>query len=71
MKIRVQNAADLVGLVDFLKSRDYVAEEVGPNTIEVSRLSSVRHTQVRMELDLFLHAWHATHPEARAELVVE
>jgi hypothetical protein len=71
MKIRVQDASDLVGLVTFLKERDYVAEEVGPNTIEVSRLSSVRHDHVRMELDLFLQAWHAAHPEARAELVVE
>ena len=71
MKIRVQDASDLVGLVAFLKEREYVAEEVGPNTIEVSRLSSVRHDHVRMELDLFLQAWHAAHPEAHAELVVE
>jgi hypothetical protein len=69
MKIRVSEAADLWGLVAFLKERDFVAEEVGPNTIEVSRLSSVRHTHVRMELDLFLEAWHRAHPEARAEFV--
>ena len=69
MRIRVHEAADLRGLVAFLKEKDYVAEEVGPNTIEVSRLSSVRHTHVRMELDLFLEAWHAAHPEARAEFV--
>lgn len=69
MRIRVQEASDLGGLVSFLKERDYVAEEVGPNTIEVSRLSSVRHNHIRMELDLFLEAWHAAHPEARAEFV--
>jgi hypothetical protein len=69
MKIRVSEAADLWGLVAFLKERDFVAEEVGPNTIEVSRLSSVRHTHVRMELDLFLEAWHRAHPEAQAEFV--
>jgi hypothetical protein len=69
MKIRVQDVSDLVGLVAFLKERDYVAAEIGPNTIEVSRLSSVRHNHVRMELDLFLQAWHAAHPEARAEFV--
>ncbi len=69
MRIRVHDAADLDGLVAFLTERDYVAEEVGPNTIEVSRLSSVRHTHVRMELDLFLEAWHAAHPEAQAEFV--
>ena len=69
MKIRVHDAADLNGLIAFLKERDYVAEQVGPNTIEVSRLSSVRHNHVRMELDLFLQAWHIAHPEAHAEFV--
>jgi hypothetical protein len=69
MRIRVQEAADLSRLVSFLKERDYVAEEVGPNTIEVSRLSSVRHNHVRMELDLYLQAWHASHPEAQTEFV--
>ena len=69
MKIRVHEASDLAGLVLFLKERDYVAEQVAPNTIEVSRLSSVRHDHVRMELDLFLQAWHAAHPEAHAEFV--
>jgi hypothetical protein len=69
VKIRVQNAADLDGLVAFLEERDYVAERVGPNTIEVSRLSSVRHDHVRLELDLFLRAWQRAHPEAHAELV--
>ena len=69
MKIRVQDAADLDGLVAYLAERDYVADRIGPNTIEVSRLSSVRHDHVRMELDLFLEAWHAAHPEAEAEFV--
>jgi hypothetical protein len=69
MRIRVHDATDLAGLVAFLKERDYVADEVGPNTVEVSRLSSVRHDHVHMELDLFLQAWHAAHPEAHAEFV--
>jgi hypothetical protein len=69
VKIRVQDAADLNGLIAYLTQRDYVAEQVGPNTIEVSRLSSVRHDHVRMELDLFLKAWHVAQPEAHAEFV--
>lgn len=69
MRIRVHDAADLHGLVAFLEERDYVAEQIGPNTIEVSRLSSMRHDHVRMELDLFLEAWHQAHPEAQAEFV--
>jgi hypothetical protein len=69
MRIRVQEATDLPGLVAFLREREYVADPVAPNTIEVSRLSSVRHNHVRMELDLHLRAWHAAHPEAQAEFV--
>jgi hypothetical protein len=69
MKIRVQDAADLDALVAYLAERDFVADQVGPNTIEVSRLSSVRHDHVRMELELYLRAWHASHPEASAEFV--
>ena len=42
MKIRVQDAADIDGLVAFFEERDCVTEQIGPNTIEVSRLSSIR-----------------------------
>ncbi len=69
MRIRVHDASDLVGLVDFLEERDYVADEVGPNTIEAAPLSSLRHDHVRMELDLYLEAWRSAHPEARAQFV--
>lgn len=69
MRIRVQEGADLGGLIAFLQKWEYVAEQIGPNTVEVSRPSSVRHDHVRVELDLFLEAWHAAHPEARAEFV--
>ena len=69
MKIRVQDAADIDGLVAFFEERDCVTEQIGPNTIEVSRLSSVRHDHTRMEIDLFLRAWQEAHPGAWAELV--
>jgi hypothetical protein len=69
MRIRVQEAADLPGLVAFLRERAYVADEVGPNTIEVSLLSSVRHTRVRVELDRHLSDWHEANPQAQAEFV--
>ena len=69
MRIRVREAADLLGLAAFLRERAYVAVEIGPNTIEVSGLSSVRHTHVRKELDRHLRAWHDANPDARAEFV--
>jgi len=69
MKIRIHDASDLAGLVDFLQRRDYVVLTVGPNTIEVSRLSSVRHDLDRPELDLFLEVWQEANPEAQARVV--
>ncbi len=69
MRIRVQEAADLPGLVAFLREREYVAYEIGPNTIEVSRVSSVRHTRLRVELDRHLSDWHTANPAAQAEFV--
>ena len=49
MKIRVQDAADIDGLVAFFEERDCVTQQIGPNTIEVSRLSSLRHDHSRMD----------------------
>ena len=69
MKIRVQDSADLDGLVAVLAERDYVADRVAPNTIEVSRPSSVRHDHVLLELQQYLAAWHASNPEAAAEFI--
>lgn len=69
MRIRVREAADVGGLIAFLREREYVAEQVGPNTVEVSRPSSVRHDHIRVELEVFLEAWHAARPGAHAELV--
>jgi hypothetical protein len=69
MKIRVHDGSDIPGLRAFLNEHEYVAEQVGPNTVEVSRLSSTRSDRVRAELEFHLQAWHAAHPEARAELV--
>ena len=69
MRIRIHDGSYLGGLVAFLEERDYVAEQVGPNTIEASRLSSVRHDLVRLELELHLRVWLVDHPGARAELL--
>jgi hypothetical protein len=69
MKIRVHDGSDLPGLRAFLKAHEYIAEQIGPNTVEVSRLSSTRSDLMVAELELHLQAWHAAHPEARAELI--
>ena len=69
VKILLSDAAYLDELIAYLVREGCIVEQVGPNLIEVSRLSSVRHDQARMELDLYLQAWRAVHPEAEVKLV--
>jgi hypothetical protein len=69
VKILLTDAALLNDLVAYLVGEGYVVEQVGPNLVEASRLSSIRHDQARMEIDLFLQAWKASHPEADVRLL--
>ena len=69
VKILLSNADYLDELIAYLDSEGCIIEQVGPNLVEVSRLSSVRHDQARFELDLFLQAWRASHPEAVVRLL--
>lgn len=69
MKILLSDAALLDDLVEYLAAEGCVVEQVGPNLVEASRLSSVRHDQARLELDLFLRAWQLAHPEAEVRLL--
>ena len=59
----------LEDLVEFLAAEGCVVEQVGPNLVEASRLSSVRHDQARLELDLYLRAWRHAHPHADVRLL--
>lgn len=69
MKILLSDAAYLDDLIAYLFSVGCIVEQIGPNLVEVSRLSSVRHDQARMDIDLFLQAWKASHPEAQVRLL--
>ncbi len=69
VKILLSDAAYLDELIAYLVREGCIVERVGPNLIEVSRLSSVRHDQARMELDLYLQAWRAVHPGADVRVV--
>lgn len=69
MKILLSDAAFLDELVAYLVREGCIVEQIGPNLVEVSRLSSVRHDQARMELDLFLEAWRAARPNADVRLL--
>jgi hypothetical protein len=69
VKILLSDAAYLDEFIAYLFTVGCIVEQVGPNLVEVSRLSSIRHDQARMELDLFLEAWKASHPEVVVRLL--
>jgi hypothetical protein len=69
MKILLTDSALLDDLLEYLAAEGCVVEQVGPNLVEVSRLSSVRHDHARLELDLYLRAWQEAHPEAEVRIL--
>jgi hypothetical protein len=69
LKILLSDAALLDDLIEYLASEGCVVEQVGPNLVEASRLSSVRHDQARLELDLYLRAWQQAHPHVEVKLL--
>jgi hypothetical protein len=69
MKILLSDAALLNDLLGYLTAEGCVVEQVGPNLVEASRLSSARHDQARFELDLFLRAWLQTHPGTEVRIL--
>ena len=69
MKILLSDAAYLDELIAYLVTQDCIVEQVGPNLVEVSRLSSVRHDQARPELEQFLQAWKAARPDVHVRML--
>ena len=69
MKILVSDAAYLDELIAYLFGVGCIVEQVGPNLVEVSRLSSIRHDQARREIDLFLEAWRSLYPAVAVRLL--
>ena len=69
VKILLSDAAYLDDLIAYLFSVGCIVEQIGPNLVEVSRLSSIRHDQARMEIGVFLEAWKSSHPEVAVRLL--
>ena len=69
VKILVSDAAYLDELIAYLFGVGCIVEQVGPNLVEVSRLSSIRHDQARREIDLFLEAWRSLYPAVAVRLL--
>ena len=70
MRIHVSDRELVASLLAFLRERVHVvAEQVAPNEIEVSLLGSKSARERRLELDLLLQAWRASHEQAETRVL--
>jgi hypothetical protein len=64
MRIHVSDRELVPSLLAFLRQRVHVvAEQVAPDEIEVSLLGSKSAPERRLELDLLLQVWRASHEQ--------
>jgi hypothetical protein len=62
MQIHVSDPDLVPSLLTFLSARVHViADQLGPNEIEVSLLGSMHTAKRRLELDLMLQLWRTQH----------
>jgi len=62
MRIKVRPEA-LEELLQFLRRADCEAEAEDDSTVVVSVPAALGEEQARMEVDLYLKAWQASHPD--------
>jgi len=62
MQIYVNDHTLVPSLLAFLRERVHViADQIGPNEVEVSLLGSMNSPKRRLELDLMLQLWRTQH----------
>jgi hypothetical protein len=69
MRVRLSNPGFLRNLARFLEGRECVVVQAKGDTIEVWVPDAPRRDAARLELDLYLAAWRATHPTVDARVV--
>ena len=70
MQIYVSDPDLVPSLLGFLRERVHViADQLGPNEIEVSLLGSMNSAKRRLEVDLMLQLWHATNEHAETRIL--
>lgn len=70
MRIRVSDPALLDSLQRYLRAADCVAERAGADALDVAVPRAPSDDQARREVDIYIRAWQAMNPGARAELIV-
>jgi hypothetical protein len=70
MRVRVSDPELVPSLLSFLRARVHVtAEQVGILEVEISQLGSMNADARRLELDLMLQLWRASHEHAHATIL--
>ena len=70
MRIRVSDPELVPDLLAFLRERVHVtASQTGLLEVEVSQLGSANASARRLELDLMLQTWRASHADAPAAIL--
>ena len=70
MRIQVNDPQLVPSLLSFLRARVHVtAEQVGLMEVEISQLGSMNADARRLELDLMLQLWRASHADARTAIL--
>ena len=70
MRISVNDPELVSDLLSFLRARVHVtAEQVGVAEIEISQLGSMNAQARRLELDLMLQLWRASHEHAHTAIL--
>jgi hypothetical protein len=70
MRVSVNDPELVPSLLAFLRAHVHVTvEQVGPCEVEVSQLGSMNADARRLELDLLLQVWRASHEHARTGIL--
>jgi hypothetical protein len=69
MNIRLGHRALLPELLTFPRKVDCVVEQTALDTLEARIPGALDERQERLELELYLRAWHALHPAGLARVL--
>ena len=70
MRVSVNDPELVPSLLTFLRARVHVtAEQVGVLEIEISQLGSMNADARRLEIELLLQVWRASHEHARTAIL--
>lgn len=69
MRVRLSDPDLLSDLLDYLRAAECVAEEIGPDELNVIVPRAPSDEQAHREVDIYLRAWQAMNPNVRAAII--